>query len=191
MRKSPIQPFAILMAIFWCASAASVFAVEETVTLRVVGFSHPEREADFRQVIEGLPGLGLVDLKIDQAEVTLRYDRAKLFPNVKPDQSITPDKLIAQLDQLIGQASNRTFAVTARLAIGDDQLAREEIQVGLLDCKACRYAAYEAVAKLDGVARAAVSSETGLLTVWMDAGKVNRDALIESLKKARVALPES
>jgi hypothetical protein len=181
---------ASLLAILWYLPAAELRAAEDTVTLRVVGFSHPEREEDFRQVVAGLPELSLVDLKIDRGEVTLRYDRTALFPTLKPDQPILPEKLIEQIDKLVGQASNRTFTLTAPLMTPEDKLAKEEITVGLLDCKACRYAVYIAVAKIEGVERASVS-DASVLTAWIDASKTNREALVEALKNARVELPES
>ncbi len=68
-----------------------------------------------------------------------------------------------------------------------DKLQKIEIQVGLLDCKGCRYGAYIAIAKLDGVEHATVS-ESALLTAWIDPAKTNREALIEALKKGRVEL---
>ncbi|MCB1078022.1 MAG: hypothetical protein KDM64_09365, partial [Verrucomicrobiae bacterium] len=96
-----------------------------------------------------------------------------------------------QLDKLIGQASTRTFSLTESKDVPEAQLAKHEIRVGLLDCKGCRYGVYAAVAKLDGFVRAAVSSESGLLTVWVDSAKLDREALMAALKKAKVEFPES
>ena len=162
-------------------------AAEETSTFRVIGFSHPEREADFRQVMDALPELGLVKLDIERAEVTLRYDIAKLFPKSSPDQPVPPEKVLEELDKRIGNASTRTFSLTLQTA-PSSALTKVEIPVGLLDCKGCRYGVYLAVAKIEGVDRANVS-DAGVLTAWIEASKTHREALIDALKKARIELP--
>ena len=70
-----------------------------------------------------------------------------------------------------------------------DKVSKVEIKVGLLDCKACRYAAYSVIAKIEGVERATVSSQTSTITAAIDATKTNQGALTEALKKANVPLP--
>ena len=69
-----------------------------------------------------------------------------------------------------------------------DKLTKVEIPIGVLDCKGCRYAAYQAVAKLEGVERATVSATPSAVIAWIDATKIKRDALEDALKKARVDL---
>ena len=177
----------IILAILGCLISPGLRAAEETTTFRIVGFSNPEREADFRQVMDTLPELVLVKLEIAEAEVTLRYDTAKILANVKPGQPVPPDKVLEALDNRIGQASTRTFNLSPRAAT-PEALTKVEIPVGLLDCKGCRYGVYIAVAKIEGVDRASVSSE-GVLTAWIDPARTNRAALVEALKKARVELP--
>lgn len=169
--------------------APLLLAGEQTATFRLIGLSHPEREEDFHQVMQSLPDLKLERWDAAKAEITLRYDSAKVFPTSKPDQVFPPEKILEQLDKLIGQASNRTFSLTAPISVQDSELTKVEIPCGFLDCKGCRYAVYLAVAKTEGVARASVSSETRVLTAWIETGKTNREALIEALKKARVELP--
>ena len=129
----------------------------------------------------------MVNLDIEMAEVTLRYDPATILPKSKPDQPVPLEKVLQELDNLIGQASTRTFILSPKVA-SLETLTKVDIPVGLLDCKGCRYGVYIAVAKIDGVDRASVSKE-GTLTVWIDPAKTNRDALIDSLKKAHVEVP--
>ena len=162
-------------------------AAEETTTFRVIGFSHPEREADFRQVMRSLPELVLVKLDIEKAEVTFRYDMAKLLPKASPDQPVPPEKVLEELEKRIGNASTRTFSLTLK-TVPSAAPTKVDIPVGLLDCKGCRYGVYLAVAKIEGVDRASVTGE-GVLTVWIDATKTNREVLVDALKKARIDLP--
>ena len=180
---------AVALAAAWLTGFGTLAAAEQTETYRVVGFSHPEREEDFRQALATLPGIVLVGLDLAAAEVTLRFDPAQLVNGGPPGQPIAPEKILAELDKRLGQASVRTFTLTPRSTIPEADLATETLPVGLLDCKGCRYGVYLAVAKLDGVVRASVSSETGLLTVIFDPKKTGRPALEEALKKARVESP--
>ncbi|MBI3877697.1 MAG: heavy-metal-associated domain-containing protein, partial [Verrucomicrobia bacterium] len=117
-----------------------------------------------------------------------RYEVEKLFPTAKPKQPTAPEKITERLSSLIGQASKNTFTVTARSTVPADKLTKVEIRIGVLDCKGCRYAAYSAVAKLDGVERATVNATPSAVIAWIDATKVKREALEDALKKARVDL---
>ena len=89
-------------------------------------------------------------------------------------------------NSLLGSASKNTFHLAAPSAVPADKLTKVEIPIGVLDCKACRYAAYSAVAKLDGVERATVSAAPSAIIVWIDATKTKRETLADALKKARV-----
>ena len=169
-------------------SVAAALAEEQTGTYRLIGLSAPERETDLREVLKTVPDVALVSLDAAQAEVTLRFQLEKLFPTAKPKQPPAPEKIIERLSALIGQASKNTFTVTARSTVPTDKLAKVEIPIGVLDCKGCRYAAYQAVAKLDGVERATVSTMPSAVIAWIDAAKTKREALEEALKKARVDL---
>ena len=120
-----------------------------------------------------------------------RVGPSKLVEEMLVDwEAPTPDKILARLDQLIGAASTRTFALTARSTVPADKLTKLEIPIGVLDCKGCRYAAYSAVAKLDGVERATVTATPSAVIAWVDAAKVKREALLDALKKIRVELLE-
>jgi copper chaperone CopZ len=174
-----------------CALALALpllHAEEQTGTYRLIGLSAPEREADLREVLAKVPDVALVSLDAAKAEVTLRFDAEKLFLPAKSKQPPAAEKVTARLDQLIGTASTRTFGISERSTVPADKLTKVEIPIGVLDCKGCRYAAYQAVAKLDGVERATVSTTPSAVIAWIDATKTKREALEDALKKARVEL---
>ena len=184
--KSPrLRTFAATL----CAVALALpllHAEERTATYRLVGLSAPEREADLREMMKSVADLTLVSLDATKAEVTLRFDPDKLGVPTKAKQPPTPDKITERLNNLLGSASKNTFHLAAPSAVPADKLTKVEIPIGVLDCKACRYAAYSAVAKLDGVERATVSATPGAIIAWIDATKTKRETLEEALKKARV-----
>jgi hypothetical protein len=182
-------PVKIVLSIILIFFAIGLRAADETAVYRVVGLSHIEREEDFRKTVAEVPELSLVSLDFGKAEATLRFDPAKIVPNTKPDQTVPPEKVLEQIDKLIRQVSTGTFNITAR-AVGGASLTKLEIPIGVLDCKGCRYGAYLAVAKIEGVDRASVS-DGSVLTAWIDSQKTNREALVEALKKARVEIPEN
>lgn len=163
-------------------------AEEQTGTYRLIGLSAPEREADLREVLAKVADVSLVSLDAAKAEVTLRFDAEKIFLPAKQKPPVAADKIIARLDQLIGAASTRTFSLTERSTVPADKLTKVEIPIGVLDCKGCRYAAYQAVAKLDGVERATVSTTPSAVIAWVDATKTKRETLEDALKKVRVEL---
>jgi copper chaperone CopZ len=163
-------------------------AEEQTGTYRLIGLSAPERESDLREVMKTVPDVTFVSLDAAKAEVTLRFEAEKLFPPTKAKQPPAADKITARLDTLIGTASTRTFGITERSTVPADKLTKVEIPIGVLDCKGCRYAAYQAIAKLEGVERATVSATPSAVIAWIDATKIKRDALEDALKKVRADL---
>ena len=187
--KSPLFPrtFASLL----CALSLALpllHAEEQTGTYRLIGLSAPERESDLREVMKTVPDVALVSLDIAKAEVNLRFDAEKLFLPAKSKQPPAPDKITERLNSLIGGASKNTFSLTERSTVPADKLTKVEIPIGVLDCKGCRYAAYQAVAKLEGVERATVSATPSAIIAWIDATKTKREALEEALKKVRADL---
>jgi ribosomal protein L10 len=135
-----------------------------------------------------MPEVELVTFDPESTEVTFRYDLAKLITGYNPKKPPTEDAIIKRLEDLLRAASNGTFSLKPPATIAKDKMQAIEIKVGVLDCKGCRYGAYIAIAKLDGVDRATVSN-SGVLTAWIDSAKTNREALEAALKKARVELP--
>ncbi|MDB6003368.1 MAG: hypothetical protein JWR15_355 [Prosthecobacter sp.] len=154
---------------------------------RIIGLSEPSREQDLREEVKTMPEVEVAALNFDTAEVTFRYDPAKLMPGYNPKKPPAPEAITRRLEDLLRAASNGTFTLVPLSTLPADKLQRIEIQCGLLDCKGCRYGAYITIAKLDGVERATVN-ESALLTVWIDPAKTNREALEAALKKGRVEL---
>ena len=180
-----------LIPAFLCALlvvTVSAFAAEQTATYRLIGLSAPEREADLREVMKSVADVSLVSLDVAKSELTLRFDADKLGVPAKAKQPPAPDKITERLSSLLGNASKNTFLLAAPSTTPADKLTKLEIPIGVLDCKGCRYAAYQAVAKLDGVERATVSTTPSAIIAWIDATKTKRETLEEALKKARVEL---
>ena len=179
----------LLCALAAFSSAPSpLHAEEQTGTYRLVGLSAPEREPDLREVLKAVPDVQFVSLDAAKAEVTLRFDAEKLFLPAKSKTPPAPEKILERLNNLVSGASKNTFTLTERSTVPADKLTKVEISIGVLDCKGCRYAAYQAIAKLAGVERATVSATPSAVLAWIDATKTNREALEDALKKAHVDL---
>jgi copper chaperone CopZ len=157
-------------------------AVPEPTTYRVTGLFSPVRVEDFRKICENLSGIKLVSVDYDAAEATFVFEWNKDFPRGKPEQ------VLARLDNAVRTASRSTFGIKPRCTLPKDKLTKVEIGVVGLDCKACELAAYEIVAKLDGVEQATASFRDGLIVAWLDPAKIARPALEEALKKRNVKL---
>ena len=155
---------------------------------RIVGLSEPSREQDLRELVKTMPEMELLTFDFATTEVTFRYDVPKLIGGYNPKQPPTAEAITKRLDELLRTASHGSFTLKPPATIPQDKMQAIEIKVGILDCKGCRYGAYIAIAKLDGVERATVT-EAGLLTAWIDPAKTDRAALEAALKKGRVELP--
>ncbi len=159
---------------------------------RIFGLSDPGRELDLREQLKSVPELELAALDLETAEATFRYDVTKLVPDAKNPP--TAEAIAKRLDELVKKASKHpvsgyvTFYLKPLSSVAKDQQQKIEIQLGLPDCKGCRYTAYLACAKLDGVENVIVS-ETLLVTAWVQPSKTNREVLIAALKKVRIHLP--
>ncbi len=170
-----------------CLTALSAIAADETSEHRIIGLFQPDRQDDLREVVKTMPDVQLVKLNYDTIEATFSYDVTKLISGYNPKKPPTEEAVTKRLDELLRAASQGTFTLKPVATIPKDQMQAIEIKVGLLDCKGCRYGAYLAIAKLDGVERATVN-EAGLLTAWIDPAKTDRTALETALKKGRVEL---
>jgi len=162
--------------------ASSAEAEPAKVTVRVTGMFSPDREKDLREVFAEWPEVKLASVDFDSAEVILAFDADKLFPKAKPAE------VIARLDERVRNLSNHTFGVKAVSTVPKEKLKRIEIPVAGLDCKACCLAAYEIVAKLDGVEQATASFKAGLITALIDADKTDKAKLEAALKQRGVTL---
>lgn len=178
-----------LMVIAVCSLGANLRAEEQNSTHCIIGLFDPERKDDLRECVKTMPDVQLVKLDYDTAEATFRYDVAKVIAGYNPKKPPTDEAIARHLDELLRTASNGTFTLKPGATIPKDKLEAIAIKVGILDCRGCRYGAYLAIAKIEGVERANINAETHTLTAWIDAAKTNRAALEDALKKARVELP--
>jgi hypothetical protein len=152
----------------------------QSVKHQVTGLFAPEREADLREAFKQIPNIRLVAIDYANAEVTLDYDTAKIFPNVKPAE------ILQRLDNLVKGASSYTFGIKPLRTTPREKLKLIEIPVAGCQCKACSLAAYEAIYRIDGVEVATASFREGRVTALIDPAKTNRAALEAALRKREV-----
>jgi copper chaperone CopZ len=160
--------------------AAAMAAEPQTSTYRITGLFAPYRAAELRAAVEQIPDVRLVSVDFEHAEATFSYDPAVAFKGVKPAN------VLKRFDEKLRAESHQNFGLEPAIEIPREQLARVEVRVAGLDCKGCCFAAYESVAKIDGVAQATASFKDGLVTALIDPAKTNREALVEALKQAGV-----
>jgi copper chaperone CopZ len=154
-----------------------------TVTYRVTGLFNRDRENDLREAVKKMTDVSIVSIDFDVAEVSFSYEPEKLF------QKGTKEKdWLERFDNQLKQASSHTFGVKPLCTTPKEKLMRIEIGVVGPDCKGCCLAAYEFVAKIDGVEQATASFKDGLVTALIDPAKTNRAALEDALKKRQVRL---
>ena len=180
--------------VFVCAFAVSINARAadakpsgpETSTQRIAGLFAPDREADLRAALQEIPGVELVSVDFNFAEATFRYEPGVAFPGIKAADA--PKRLAEKLRS----ASNSTFNLQSLdSGIAKDQLTRVEIPIAGLDCRACSLAAYEIIAKVEGVYQATASFHDGKATALIDPKKTNKEAIVAALKKRNVSVGES
>jgi copper chaperone CopZ len=153
-----------------------------TIKLRVTGLFQPDREQDLREVMLKIPAAKLVSIDYANAEAVFEYDPQKSFDKAKPD------KIPERLDNAVRTNSYSTFGIKPLSTTSKEKLQRVEIGVVGLDCKGCALAAYESVARIEGVVQATASFKDGLVSAKFDPEKTNREALEAALMKARVEL---
>lgn len=173
---------ALLVAPAILATAVEPTTNLATIKVRVTGLFQPDREQDLREVMELIPDAKLVSVDYANAEAVFEYDPQTSF------NKATPDKFPERLDNAVRTNSRSTFGVKPLSTTPKEKLQRIEIGVVGLDCKGCALAAYEAVARIDGVEQATASFKDGLVTAKFDPEKTNREALEAALMKARVEL---
>ena len=180
--------FRLITVALVLASLASVSRGKEPtpelvkIKLRVTGLFSPDREQDLRDVMLKITDARLISIDYANAEAVFEYDPLKAFDKAKSD------KIPERLDNAVRTNSFSTFSIKPLSATPKEKLQRIEIGVVGLDCKGCALAAYEAVAKIDGVDQATCSFKDGLVTAKFDPEKTNREALEAALVKARVEL---
>lgn len=152
----------------------------ERFTYRVLGLFSKDREADLREGFRDILDIKLVSVNFDDAEITVEFAPAKVFPGQKPD------RVVELVNDKVRQATHHTFGVKPRSTVPKDKLQEVVIPVGGLDCKACCLAAYEIVAQVDGVMQATASFKDGKVTAKFDPSKTDRAKLEEALRKRGV-----
>ena len=148
----------------------------------MTGLFSQDREADLREAFKELPEFKLVAIDFDHAEITLEFAPAKLFPNQKPE------RVTELVNDKVRLVTYHTFGVKSRSAVARDKLKEVVIPVAGLDCKACCLAAYEIVARDDGVVQATASFKDGRVTARIDPSKTDQAKLEEALRKRGVAV---
>lgn len=179
------HPIAVLVAALALTPAAADDkpAKVERFAYRVTGLFSPDREKDLRAVFtEELPDITLVAVAFDDAEITVEFAPDKVFPGQKPE------RVVELVDQKLRTVTRGTFGVKPRRTVARDKLTQVVIPVAGLDCKACCLAAYEIVAKIDGVEQATASFKEGRVTALIDPAKTDRAALEDALRKRNVSV---
>ena len=155
-------------------------APPQNFTHRITGLFSPDRETALRAALEKVPGVALVSVDFDHAEGVFSYDPAIAFKGTKPDD------ITKRFDELLRNATHSTLGIAPLIATPREKLTRIEIAAVGCDCKACGLAAYEIVAKIEGVAQAAVNFHESKISALIDPEKTNRAALEDALKKREV-----
>ncbi len=153
------------------------------LTVRVTGLFAPDRVGDLRAVFKDVEGVTLAAIDYEYAEAAVEFVPSTAFPGTKADD------LPKRLDERVKAASHRTFGVHLSSGVARDKLLTVEVRVAGLDCKGCALAAYEAVAKVDGVEAATVDFKDGRVVARIDPLRTNRAAIEAALKKRGVSLP--
>jgi copper chaperone CopZ len=180
--KHLIAAICILTVFVGAVGAADKPAKPERFTYRVLGLFSPDREKDLRKAFEELPDFRLVAVDFEGAEVTIEFDPANAFPGAKPAE------VVERFDQKLRQATRHTFGARPRRTVPKEKLVQVVIPVAGLDCKACCLAAYEIVARIDGVEQATAIFKDGKITARIDPARTDRAELEAALRKRGVAV---
>ena len=175
-----IRILTVCMGLLFASRASAIEPAG--LKVRVTGLLSVDREKDLREVFAEWPEVKLAAIDFDTSEVTLSLDLEKLFPKLKPAD------VIARLHERVGNLSGHTFGIKTLCTVPRDKLKRIEIPAAGLDCKACCLAAYEIVAKIDGVEQATASFKAGLITALIDPTKTDKAKLEAALKQRGVTL---
>jgi hypothetical protein len=152
----------------------------ERLTYKLLGLFSKDREADLRKGFENLPDIHLVAVNFDDGEITVEFIPSKLFPGQKPE------RVTEFVNDKVRGATRHTFGVLPQRTVSRDKLKAITIPVAGLDCKACCLAAYEIIARIDGVEQATASFKEGKMTALIDPSKTDQAALEEALRKRGV-----
>jgi copper chaperone CopZ len=154
------------------------------ISRRVVGLFEPSRVDDLKQVVPTLPGVELVRLDYASTVAVWRLDPALVMTNYNAKKPPTEEQLAQRLDSLLGAATTRTFALKPLSGIPAENATLVQLRPPILDCRGCRFAVYNSIAKLDGVESATVG-EDGLISARIDPAKTDQKTLRTALGKVR------
>jgi hypothetical protein len=186
MGCNPISFFAALFLSIACCSAPIARGADEKQTkeFAIVGLFSADREQDLRTVMADIPEVQLLSVDYERARATFSYDVTSLFEQ-KPKKPPTATEVEQRINALLTRASTNTFSLKLTPAVPREKLSRIELNIGILDCKGCQYAAYLAVTKAPGVERATVASD-GKLVAMVETAKADEAAITAALKKANI-----
>jgi hypothetical protein len=153
----------------------------ERLTYRLTGLFDKSREKDLRAGFEELaPDFKLIAVNFDDAEITIEFSPAKLFPGQKPE------RITELVNDKVRSVTRHTFGVKPRRTVPRDKLEQVVIPVAGCDCRACNLAAYEIVANLEGVYQATASFKEGKITALIDPTVTDKSKLEDMLRKRNV-----
>lgn len=156
-----------------------------TETFRLVGLSTPERVADLQGWPAATPGVDIVAVDAEKHEITLSLDVAALLPQMRADQR-TPERILQRLDEALKAYSFGMFSLRPPLGAARAGLRREDLELTIAGCKACRLCVYRTAMGVAGVEQAAVDPVTGRLTVWLDPASGDLTRLREAMTKSQI-----
>ncbi len=154
------------------------------ISRRVVGLFEPSRVEDLKEIVPTLPGVELVRVDYASTVAVWRLDPALVMTNYNAKKPPSEEQLVQRLDSLLGTATNRTFTLKPLASIAADKAITVELHTHILDCRGCRYAVYNGIAKLEGVESATVGKD-GLIAARIDSSKTDQKTLDAALKKIK------
>lgn len=188
IRSLPFVAYLASIAVISFLSAATFAAdappMPKPFTFRIFGMFAPEREAELKETAEKLMNVKLVSVDYAKAEATFEFDPAKAFPGAKPEQ------VEERLGNQLRDASHSTFQFKKKLEMPRESLQKIEIAVVGLDCKACSFAAYQAVMRLEGVEQCEVVFRQEKLTALVDGSKIDKAKIETRLKEMGLKIRE-
>jgi mercuric ion binding protein len=177
------------LSLFATAFAPQAFGQEPAprsepriIRVRVLGLFSSARVEALREAAASIEDAALKDVDYETAHATFE---------VRPDKAwkdVPAEKLPERIDQALRQASRSTFSAAPASETPAERIEEVTIAAGGCACRACELAAYEAVAKVEGVERATVSFTDSSVIVRFDREKSNRAALEAALKQRGVTL---
>jgi copper chaperone CopZ len=181
----PLISSLVIASLFVAGLAVDLNAAPAVeISRRVVGLFEPSRVDDLKQVVPTLPGVELVQVDYASTVAVWRLDPALVMTSYNAKKPPTEEQLAQRLDSLLGAASIRTFALKPLAGIPAEKATLVQLRPPILDCRGCRFAVYNSIAKLEGVEIATVGKD-GLISARIDPAKTDHQTLLAALKKVR------